>query len=202
MKTTLKIFLLLLAAFILTSCAPASVTGSKVEGALQSSVSDTGKCLRDSDETRLLVNIAQNYCVQYPAGYDIAYPNESEIMLIQRSMLNVEDPSAHIQVLPAEGMTVEQAADKLVADYAVPGMEVKRTSLTVGDEQAIMLDGLTGQDVNRQLVVIHNDRLYHLVFMPMDESQAEVYLQAQTLYDTVVRSFNFRPDTNLCADCP
>jgi len=182
---------------ILTACAPANVSGSKSEGALQSSGSNMGKCLRDTDETRLLVNVVQNYCVQYPAGYDIAYPNESEIMLIQRSMLNVEDPSAHIEVQPAEGLTVEQAADKLVADYAVPGMEVKRASLTVGGEQAIMLDGLSGQEVNRQVVVIHKDRLYHLMFLPMDESQAE----AQALYDTVVRSFNFRPDTNACPDC-
>lgn len=160
------------------------------------------KCVRDTEDTRLLIQGVKGYCLQYPAEYDLAFPNESEIMLVKRSMVNVTEPSVHIQVQPATGKTVEQAADQLVADYSVPGLEVTRTALTIDGEEAVVLDGLSGQDVNRQLVVIHEDRLYHLVFIPMDKSQAETYSQAQALYETVVRSFNFHPESNVCPDCP
>jgi hypothetical protein len=139
--------------------------------------------------------------VQFPAEYDIAYPNESEIMLIKGSMVNVEEPSAHIEVKPAEGLTLEQVADQIAADYAIPGMEVKRTVLTIGGEPAIMLDGLSGQDPNRQVVVIHGERLYHFYFAPMVAKESDVYKKVEALYQTVIKSFTFRTETNVCSDC-
>ncbi len=159
------------------------------------------RCFRNSEATQLLINFAQGYCLQYPIGYDIAFQSEIEIMLVKRSVLNPEDPKLIINVEPADGRTVEQVADQLVADYSVPGLEVKRVSLEIGQEQAIMLDGLTGEDINRQVVVLHNDRLYHLTFIPMQGSP-DVNAQAQALFNTVIQSFNFRPETNLCSDCP
>lgn len=158
-------------------------------------------CIRNSEETRLLINIALGYCLQYPVGYDMALSNEMGIMLFERSMLNPDDPMLFINVEPSDGRTVEQVADQLVADYSVPGLEVKRASLKIDQEPAIMLDGLTGQSINRHFVVVHNDRLYHMEIMPMDGSP-EVRAQAEALYNLVIQSFNFRPDTNLCTNCP
>ncbi len=153
-------------------------------------------CTRNSEETQLLINDIQRYCLQYPVGYDMAIENEMAIALFKRSTLNSEDPSVFITVEPAGGRTVEQVADQLVADYSFPGMEVKRVSLKIDQEQAIALDGLTGESINRHVVVLHNDRLYHMTIMPMDSAQAE------GLYNILIKSFNFRPETNLCPDCP
>jgi hypothetical protein len=122
-------------------------------------------------------------------------------MLVKRSMLNAIDPKVIIDVKPTNGTTVEQAADQLVADYSVPGLEVKRVLLEIDHEQAIMLDGLTGEDINRQVVVVHNNHLYHLTIIPM-EGLPEVNTQAEALFTTITQSFNFRPETNLCPDCP
>ena len=158
-------------------------------------------CFRNSEETQLLMNFAQGYCLQYPVGYDIALESEMDIMLVKRSVLNPEDPKLIIHVEPAGGRTVEQVADQLVADYTVPGLEVKRVPLVIDQEQAIRLDGLTGEDINRQVVVLHGDRLYHLTFIPVQGS-SDVTAQAEALFNMVIQSFNFRPDTNLCTDCP
>ena len=158
-------------------------------------------CIRNSEETQLLINIVQGYCLQYPVGYDIAFPNEMQIMLVKRSILNPEDPILFINVEPSYGRDVEQVANQLIADYSVPGLEVQRVYLEIDHEQAIMLDGLTGQDINRHVVVLHNDRLYHMTIMPMDGSP-DVRAQAEALYNLVTQSFNFRPETNLCPDCP
>jgi len=215
MKSKTFIHLLIFAALALSACSPAirvipetpvspqdSQTQTEVLSEPQAEQDIEGKCVRNSDETRLLIDMVHGYCLQYPAEYDIAYPNENEIMLIKRSILNVSEPRVHIEVQPANGASVEQAADQLVADYSVPGMEVTRTPLTIDGEVAIMLDGLSGQEINRQLVVVHGNRLYHLMFLPMDKSQAEVFTKSEVLYNTLTRSFNFRPDTNACPDCP
>ncbi len=159
------------------------------------------KCVRNSEKTQLLINGVLGYCVQYPVGYDMAVQNEVEIMLLKRYVLNAEDPHLSINVKPAEGMTVEQVADKLVADYTVPGLEVKRVNLVIDQEQAIMLDGLTGEDLNRQVVVVHNDRLYHMTIAPMTNSP-DVLAQAEVLYNMLIQSFTFHPETNFYSDCP
>jgi hypothetical protein len=98
-------------------------------------------------------------------------------------------------------MTVDQAADKILEDYAVPGEEVPKVEMSLGGEKAIMLDGLSGQDPNRQVVVLHKDSLYTLFFIQMDKDQSEQVALAEELYDTVVASFNFRPGTNFWIDC-
>ncbi len=223
----IKIFILIVAILALSACVPAaraeqpvntSAPAAKTEQpantsavaatvaipvATQAEATDKieATCFRYSEETQLLINLFQGYCLQYPIGYDIAFPNETQIMLVKRSILNPEDPMLMLVVDPANGRTVEQVADQIVADYSVPGLEVKRVALEIDQEQAIMVDGLTGQSINRQVVVVHNDRVYHMTIMPM-EGSPDVNAQAKALYNMVIQSFNFRPETNLCQDCP
>ncbi len=161
------------------------------------------RCVRNSEETQLLVNNVLGYCLQYPVGYDIVFQNEMEIMVVKGSILNSEHPSLIIDVEPADGKTVEQVADQLAADYSVPGLEVKRVPLVIDQEQAIMLDGLTGEDVNRQVVVLHNDLVYHMTIAPMEYSYSpDVHAQAEALFNTVIQSFTFHPETSFYSDCP
>jgi|GEM_PF-2539002 len=202
-------------ALVVSACAPAvtalpglgktpgaEMTPPTVSTDTGSGQTVTGKCIRSSDEVRLLINSVHQYCLQYPAEYDVFYPNESEIKLIKRSMLNVSEPSVSINVQPADGMSVDQAADGFLAAYTFPESELVRVSLEIDGEKAIMLDKLPGQDINRQVFVVHNNVLYQLTFLPMDESQADVYAQAEDLFDTIVSSFNFSPESNACPDCP
>ncbi|MGW8144911.1 MAG: hypothetical protein ACWGN2_10980, partial [Anaerolineales bacterium] len=130
----------------------------------------TVKCSRSSDEVRLLIDPVHGYCLQYPPEYDIFFPNESEIMLFKRSVLNANEPRVSITVLPAGGVTLERAADQIAQDYAVPGTEPVRETLTMDGEPAIMLGGLSGQDPNRQVVVQHNNQLYHLFFIEFNKT--------------------------------
>jgi hypothetical protein len=199
-KTHLLIFVAL--ALVLAACAPSPAVIPQTGEEPQAAEDIAGKCLRNSDEERLFINFVHGYCVRYPAEYDIAYPNQSEIMLIKRSILNVEDPRVHITVKLSEGTTIEQAADQIEADYAIPGMDVVLTDLTISGEPAIMLDGLSGQDPNRQVVVIHGDNLYHLYFSPLADKQTDVYKKVEALYKVVIESFTFRTQTNACPDCP
>lgn len=159
------------------------------------------KCFRNSDRTRLLINSVYGYCLQYPAGYDVDIATPTMVVLFKISVLNATDPNFYIDVQPANGMTVEQAAEQRLKDYTVPGLESSRTEISLDGVKAFVLDGLTGQDPNRQVVVVHNDTLYILYFVLMDRNQPEIVAQAEELYNTVIKSFNFRPETNLCTDC-
>lgn len=111
--------------------APAGPMDTAVVTQAEATSKIEAKCVRNSEETQLLINFVQGYCLQYPIGYDISFPNEMEIMLMKGSVLNSEDPSLFIKVEPTDGMTVEQVADQLTADYSVPGLEVKRVPLEI-----------------------------------------------------------------------
>jgi len=151
----------------------------------------------------LLINSVQGYCLQYPAEYDVfvGFPNESEIMLFKRSVLNATEPSVSIKVQPSSDVTLEKAVDQISQVYAIPGMEPIRESLIIYGESAIMLGGLSGQDPNRQVVIQHNDQLYYLFFIEYNKSDPE-YAHFETLYNTVIQSFNFSWGSNACPDCP
>ena len=215
MKTRTFIHILIFAALVLSACSQAvtvlpesgntpsaEITPPAVSTDSEPGQIVTAKCIRGSDEVRLLINSVHQYCLQYPAVYDVFYPNESEIKLIILSMLNVSEPSVSINAQPADGVTAEQAAAKFLAVYTFPESEVPRTTLTIDGEEAVMLDKLPGQDINRHVFVVHNNVLYQLIFTPMDESQPDVYAQAEDLFYTIVGSFNFNPESNTCPDCP
>ncbi len=215
MKTKKIFFLLVISALVLSACSQA-VAASPESGITPNAGGEppevftdaetgqvvTVKCSRSSDEVRLLINSVQGYCLQYPPEYDIFFPNESEIMLFKRSVLNANEPRVSITVLPAGGVTLERAADQIAQDYAVPGTEPVRETLTMDGEPAIMLGGLSGQDPNRQVVVQHNNQLYHLFFIEFNKTDPEMYAQSETLYNTVIQSFNFSPNSNPCPGCP
>jgi hypothetical protein len=214
LKPKIIVHILILAVLALSACAQASRAESEVDRtpkAIQiqtelepgsEAIQDIeGTCIRNSDQTRLLINSVQGYCLRYPSEYDVAFLNANQVMFFKNSILNTSEPNFHVDVQPANGMTVEQAADKIEAIYAIPGTEPARIEMSIGGEKAIMLAGLSGQDPNRQVVVIHQDTLYTLFFVEMDRNQPEVVAQAEALYNTVIHSFNFRPESNLCPDC-
>jgi hypothetical protein len=216
-----RIFILLFVVLTLTACAQAVKSEPTVEtlvptdqvqpvslpvtevnnSASEGNDNVKARCIRNSDKTRLLINAAAGYCLQYPVDYDVEFNTANNVVLFISSPLDVTKPILQIFVQPAGGMTVEQAADKVAADYGMPGENVPQVEITLDGEKAIMLDGLVGQDPNRQVVVVHKDNLYTLWFIPMDKSKPDLFAQAEALYGTIVKSFNFHPEGNLCPDC-
>lgn len=74
----------------------------------------------------------------------------------------------------------------------MPGYSVERSSgLHVGYEPAWVLENMPGQEVSRQVIVVHDGRLYKLTFVPADTRADEIYTQIESLYTTVIDSFRF-----------
>ena len=100
------------------------------------------------------------YCLLYPSGYSIERPTPEEMVLVVGSLLDVSNPRVYVKVSDAGGQTTEQAASAIVADF--PGFDIGQGEATIGGSNAVVLDGVPGQDVSRQVVVVRGNRLYQI----------------------------------------
>jgi hypothetical protein len=159
----------------------------------QSAASD---CLAPTSKTQLLTDAARGFCLLYPADFSAVEPNPGEIVLYAGSLQDVSHPKLFIQVEDARGRTAEQVADEVVAEVisGMPGYAIDRSfGVTIGFEPAARLDGVPGQDLSRQVIAVHDGRVYKLVFVPADEAQGDVYREMEALYELALRSFRFLP---------
>ena len=165
--------------------------GQAVKG--QPAASD---CLAPTSKTQLLIDNARGFCLLHPAGFSAAEPNPAEVVLYAGSLQDVSHPRLFIRVEDAQARTAEQVADAVVAEATsgMPGYAIDRPfGVTIGYEPAARLDGVPGQDLSRQVIVVHDGRAYKLVFVPADEAQGDVYHEMEALYELAVRSFRFLP---------
>lgn len=213
MKPKQLVFLLIFAALVLSACNQVSQAAQDQnrsinhnpnlsENAAENEPAQDvqNQSPQDPDATRLLVNMISGYCLRYPVEYDLAFVNVNRVMFFKGSYMSTSEPNSYIEVQLAEGVTVEQAADKVAAIFGIPGEDLQKVDLLIGGEKAILLEGLSGQDPNRQVVVIHQDSLYTLYFLEVNKEQAEVYTQAEVLYNALINTLNFATDPLSCAD--
>lgn len=155
-------------------------------------VTAADECLQATADTQLLLNETDGYCLLYPAGYTVEQPNEEETVFFMGSLLDVAHPKLFVEVQEAGSRTAVEVADEVAAQAA--GFEIERTfGVTLGYQPAEVLDKMPGQDMNRQVIVVHDGRLYKLTFVPTDEAMADLYAETEALYDLVIKSFRFLP---------
>ena len=99
-------------------------------------------------------------------------------MIAKESLLNVTEPRVYIAVSSAGGRGADEVADEIAATFA--GFEIERSQEKISGHQAVILDDVPGQDLNRRVLIVANDRLYDLTFAPLDHEAMESF------YDTIV----------------
>ncbi|HEX6383679.1 MAG TPA: hypothetical protein VF177_03315, partial [Anaerolineae bacterium] len=190
--------------FILVACRPASTALTSRWPSDKVSVPSC-PIPEEAPGTHQLVAAAQGICFLYPESFNAFQGEDGTITLYVRSMLNDHVPLASIRYTPSEGQTLEALAAQRLADYAWP--DTQPESITLGGEAAVMLDNLPGQDTNRRVVAVHEDRVYDLVFHGIGANYGAAGELAEALYDTVIASFQFigiEPEAPLLAgpECP
>ncbi len=146
-------------------------------------------CPAPTGDEQLLVNGEDGYCLLYPVGYVAEQTAPGNTSIVLGSLMNHTDPRVGIEVSDAQGRTLEEIGDQLVADYA-PGFAVERGAATVGGAEALVLDNLPGQDLNRRVAVLHNGRLYSFFFTPLGETD-ETRAALEAFSRGVLDSFRF-----------
>lgn len=158
---------------------------------LGAAVNESELCPEPAPETALLKNDQLGYCLLHPERYIVESSDNLDVLVIDSSMNHV-DPRVHISVEEAGGRTAEEAADEATSGFPAE-MGVERSSVTLGGEEAVVLDNYPGQEISRLVFVVHGDRLYQLTVTHMSPDLGETYTQAENLYTVVINSFRFLP---------
>jgi hypothetical protein len=176
MKTK-PILILILIVTMLAACAPSA-----------------DACPAATADTKLLTNAEDGYCLLYPGEDSAEFPGLVVINPISSPGDMPGDAWVYIEVQDASGRTAAQAADEAIA-AAGPGFDITQTEVQVDGGPAIVVDGLPGQDSNRLVIIVRNNRLYTLTFMPWQPSAAGSgqMTALEHLYETILESIHFTP---------
>jgi len=132
---------------------------------------------------QVLTNASMDYCFAFPEGF--THSGEVEHTVVVGTG---PDPGLlWVDVADAGGRTAQDVADEEAA--ADPGLNPPRSTPTLGGEEAVMLDGLPGQDAVRRVYIVHDGQLYTLTFSPYKSGRAAADAQMETLYATVAPSW-------------
>lgn len=178
-KVILLIILGMLLILVLTACA--------AQGA-----EEAGRCPTPTEDTLLFTHEEQGYCVLYPQSHQPIEAGPEETVFAVGSLMDVSNPRIFIKVTDAAGQDTATAADQIERDFGNPGISGRSTA-TLGGEEAVVLDDLMGQDINRRLVVVHNGRLYDLTFVPVGADYGELADRTEQVYQLMLDSFTFLP---------
>ncbi len=96
-----------------------------------------------------------------------------------------------IEISDAYGRTAEKIADQDITSVA--GLNPGRWTVTLDGEQAVALDGMPGQDLQRRVYVVHQQNLYVLAFMPTRTENKVAADQMEALYTAVMNSWKWSP---------
>ncbi len=141
----------------------------------------TNTCPEPKDDLGTVRDYRHGYCLLVPGDYTVFNTTPDEIAIVKESLLNVTDPRLHIAVIPAEGRSAEGFAGEILA--VVTGIDIQSSTPEIAGQPAVVIDNLPGQDINRRVLIVYNDRLYDLTFTPMSSPDME------TFYATIVANF-------------
>ena len=73
------------------------------------------------------------------------------------------------------------------------GLDVGRWTVTLDGEQAVVLEGMPGQELQRRVYVVRGETLYILAFMPTRSENEAANEQIEALYTAITNSWAWSP---------
>ena len=184
-KQYLSIVLLLM--LIQTACASTTPTPAPIS--TESKPVDA--CPAATAELKLLKNTEAGYCLLYPADYSADNPGLIVINPITAPGDMPGEAWVFIQVEAANGRTAAQVADAAIEPLGT-GFNLTKSELLIDGAQGVVVDGLPGQDSNRMVFIVSNDRLYALTFAPWYPNANDL-TPLENLYTTIIQTRHFLP---------
>jgi hypothetical protein len=146
-------------------------------------------CPTATADLKLLTDAQAGYCLLYPAAYSTDISNLIVINPVQDPGDVPGEAWVYVNVVPAEGRTTAQVADEAITAL-VGDFNITKTDIVVDGASGVVVDGMPGQDSNRQLLIVHNDKLYVFTFQPWYPS-ADGSTPLEGLYTTIVQTLHF-----------
>jgi len=166
-------------------------TSVQVDIGTDTEVTAVVDCPEATSDTHLLVDNAHGICFLYPNSYDAYQSMGGGFTLYKGSLLNTEAPSVSVAFESAGGRSLQEVTDQRLSDYA--STDTQPESLNLGGDEAMMLDNLPGQDINRRIFTIHNDLVVDLVTARIGAEYGAVGEEAERVYEMITGSLQFIP---------
>ncbi len=151
-------------------------------------------CPEPAENSTIYTNEPAGYCLLVPAVYTVQEidPN-TEMAFFVGTIQDATHARLFITVENAGGRSLDEVTAAIRSE-----IETVTSDFDVLPSFGYMLDGVPanqfdqvpGQELSRQVVAVHNNRLYKLTFLP-DDPAAVAYADMQILYDMVMNSFSF-----------
>ena len=130
-------------------------------------------------------------CFSYPQGY-AQLPYNDAVEIVAPDLPGSDGRGLFwLEISDAYNRTAEKIADQEMT-YAA-GLDVGRWNVTLGGEEAVVLDGMPGQDLQRRVYVVRGQTLYILAFMPTRSENKAASDQMEALYTAVTSSWGWSP---------
>ena len=141
--------------------------------------------------TELFSSDRLGLCFSYPQGYT-QIPDSDTVEIVAPDLPGTDTRGLFwLEMSNSYQRTAEVIADQEMT-YAA-GLDVGRWTVTLDGEQAVVLDGMPGQDLQRRVYVVHQQTLYILGFMPTRSENKAASEQMEALYTAVTSSWAWSP---------
>jgi len=157
-----------------------------------SNASSSDSCPPTTPGINLLKESEGGYCLLYPAEYSTSPSGYIVINPVSGSGDIPGEAWVSITTESAGGLTADQIAEEQIAEIGA-GFNITRSDQPIEGETAIVIDGLPGQDSNRKVLIVHDDRLYTLTFAPWYPSPAGTgkLTPLEDLYNMIMSTIHF-----------
>lgn len=202
--------LVLLLSMVLTACSPAGLpavdrgkgTATQTSPAANQTTAMPTDLPTDSPQAaavQVYTNDLFSFSLSYPTGYEVENSIYYTFVFLAPQGTEGHRERAFLYVEQAGDMTAEWLANKVKEGNANLGITITASTTTIDGQQAVILDNVPGQDLNRQVFIVNEGILYRFTFMPddpqtTDEYQRKAYHQMEALYDVVINSLRFLPE--------
>jgi hypothetical protein len=124
-------------------------------------------------------------------SFPLGYTQLPDIDTVQIAASDLADSDVKgrfwLEVSEADNRTAEEVANEAMK-YEISSL-VDRMDVTLGGEEALVLDGMAGQDLVRKVYIVHQETLYILTFSPTRSENTAANEQMEALYDAVTSSW-------------
>lgn len=135
-----------------------------------------------------------HYCLRYPNYFRVGDQGENHVGFYGPPLdQSVEPVAAGLFVViegPANGATLREVVDRALQSLPAD-LTITRRTLTLGGEEAEMVEGLPGRTGSQQVFVLHGGLVYRLSFYPVDPNFPGVTSDVAVLWAAVTNSFQF-----------
>jgi hypothetical protein len=150
-----------------------------------------------NDTAELFASDRLGLCFSYPQGYT-QLPSTDIVEITAPDIPGTDTKGLFwLEISNSYNRTAEKIADQdmtyAVAQQGVPLENLGRWTVTLGGEQAVVLDGMPGQDLVRRVYIVHQQTLYILTFSPTHTENKAASDQMETLYAAVTSSWAWSP---------